>query len=131
MFTFVEDGSEYGAPYCEAHYQALQQPEQPIERTSKERFQAIVKQLAGVFPGGRSVVEVLPAGTLTFEKHVRAQDQSEQPSVIRKVERDVLPSWLRPGSYDWNKQVERNGIDEMQVRRQAWLEQHRSEQIAV
>ena len=32
-----------------------------------------------------------------------------------------LPTWLIPGTRDWDKQVERNGIDEMNARRQAAL----------
>jgi len=32
-----------------------------------------------------------------------------------------LPPWLIPGTYDWNKQVERNGLAEMMERRQQAL----------
>jgi hypothetical protein len=32
-----------------------------------------------------------------------------------------FPKWLTPGTWDWDKQVAKNGIDEMMTRRQAYL----------
>jgi DNA primase len=83
VFMFVEDGSEYGAPYCEAHYQALQQPAQPAERTSKEQFTAIAEQLAGVFPG-ECEIRIDRIGTYTLQDQVRAIEEQQ-----RAQERDM------------------------------------------
>lgn len=52
----------------------------------------------------------------------------EQPSpdiaqwnVSTLDKKSSLPSWLIPGTHEWNKQVERNGINEMNARRRAAL----------
>lgn len=78
VFMFVEDGSEYGAPYCEAHYQALQQPAQPAEPlTSREQFTAIVEQLASVFPG-ECEIRIEPIGTYTLQDRIRELQEQQR-----------------------------------------------------
>ena len=45
------------------------------------------------------------------------------PAVPKQEQRDRLPSWLDPDTYDWKRQVERNGLEEMMERRAAWYAQ--------
>lgn len=57
------------------------------------------------------------------------QDSQEQElaqdigqwNVSPSSKKSSLPSWLIPGTREWDKQVARNGIDEMNARRQAAL----------
>jgi DNA primase len=73
VYMFVEDGSEYGKPYCEAHYLALQQP-----GLTQEQFQAIVEQLASAWPGEIEIGRIEPIGSYTLEDQVREIEEQQQ-----------------------------------------------------
>ncbi len=86
VYMFIEDGSEYGNPLCEAHYLELQQLEPEEQQSeplmSKEQFLGIAEQLASVIPGGCNV-RILPQG-YTLEDRMRELEQAR-----RVQERDM------------------------------------------
>ncbi len=60
------------------------------------------------------------------EELARILDVSETPEnhpQNGKVKYASPPSWLTPGTKDWQKQVAKNGLKDMIERRKAWLEQ--------
>jgi hypothetical protein len=57
-----------------------------------------------------------------FESVQPEQDIAQWNAAASK---ELFPKWLTPGTWDWNKQVERNGIDEMMARRQIYLDNRR------
>lgn len=73
-------------------------------------------------------------GTVFDKERADIEDQQTEP--LPPIEQPILspmklpvkrdekpPSWLIPGTYDWNKQVERHGSAEMYERRKAWFQQ--------
>jgi hypothetical protein len=41
------------------------------------------------------------------------------------VKKESIPPWLVPGSWDWRRQVQRQGLAEMERQRREWLAEHR------
>lgn len=57
---------------------------------------------------------------VTSEENTTADPIMGSSTVFKK---ERIPEWLEPGTREWDKQVARNGIKDMQYRRRAWLEQ--------
>ncbi len=91
------------------------------------RTHIIHKQEQSTLPSKpvESTVTVLP-----LESEPEPPVPSPQEPEPKREQKFHPPPWLIPGTPDWNKQVERNGLADMQARRNAWLERRQQERRA-